>query len=304
MPNHVEGRSKHSSWKWIGGVSLGLLLAIAIAPAHRAIAAEAPAKAERLSAEQVVERHVQARGGLDAWREVRAISFSGKMDAGNGDSVERSMRVARGPGAVTRKARRQSATNERQAGAEPQVQLPFTLARQLPNLSRLEIEFAGKTAVQVFDGIQGWKVRPFLNRNDVEPLTPDEVKLVADDSDLDDPRMDAAAKGRTVTLEGLEKVEGNEAYKLKVRGAGTERRVWVDARTFLDVKVEGAQRRMDGKMHAVWTIQRDFRSVQGLRIPFVRETFVDGFPQGHSIVIEKVAVNPALDAGTFSKPRA
>ncbi len=304
MSNQIMVWNETEQPRRTGGMSWRLLLAILLVPALQASAAEPAAKAERLSAEQVVERHVQARGGLDAWRAVRAISFSGKMDAGRGDSVERSMRVAKGPGAVTRKARRESATSERQAEGEKQVQLPFTLARQIPNLSRLEIEFAGKIAVQVFDGIQGWKLRPFLNRNDVEPLTADEVKLVADDSDLDDPLMDAAAKGRTVTLEGVEKVEGNEAYKLKVRGAGTERRVWVDTRSFLDVKVEGAPRRMDGKMHAVWTIQRDFRSVQGLKIPFVRETFVDGFPQGHSIVIEKVAVNPALDAATFSKPRA
>ena len=39
-----------------------------------------------------------------------------------------------------------------------------------PDKSRVEIEFAGTTAVQVYDGTHGWKLRPFLNRSDVEPF--------------------------------------------------------------------------------------------------------------------------------------
>jgi len=61
---------------------------------------------------------------------------------------------------------------------------------------------------------------------------------------------------------------------------------------------------MDGKMRSVWVYQRDFRSVQGLKIPFLLETIVDGYPQAHKIVLDKVAVNPKLDAATFAKPKA
>jgi hypothetical protein len=61
---------------------------------------------------------------------------------------------------------------------------------------------------------------------------------------------------------------------------------------------------MDGKTHNVWVYQRDFRSVQGLKIPFVTETIVDGYPQAHKIVVENVAVNPQLGPATFAKPKA
>ena len=43
-----------------------------------------------LTAQQIVEKHVAARGGLQAWRAVQTMSWSGKMDAGAGDSVSRS----------------------------------------------------------------------------------------------------------------------------------------------------------------------------------------------------------------------
>ena len=61
---------------------------------------------------------------------------------------------------------------------------------------------------------------------------------------------------------------------------------------------------MDGKTRTVWVVQRDFRSVQGLKIPFVLETIVGGYPQTHKIVLDKVAVNPKLDDARFSKPNA
>jgi hypothetical protein len=51
-------------------------------------------------------------------------------------------------------------------------------------------------------------------------------------------------------------------------------------------------------------VQRDFRTVQGLKIPFAQETVVEGFPQTHKILVDKVVVNPKLDPSTFAKPTA
>jgi hypothetical protein len=261
--------------------------------------------APRLSAAEVVKKHVAARGGAQAWRAVQALSLSGKMDAGTGDSVARSVRVAEGSGAAGKRVRREIAA----AGAKPetdkQVQLPFKLARQRPNRSRLEIEFAGKTAVQVYDGTNGWKLRPYLNRNDVEPFTPQEAKAEAESADLEGLLIGYEAKGTKVELAGVEPVEGRAAYKLKITTrSGIVRHVWIDAKSFLDVKVEGSPRKLDGKAHSVWVYQRDFRTVQGLKIPFVLETVIDGNPKSHKILFEKVAVNPKLDAATFAKPKA
>jgi hypothetical protein len=302
--------SRHGSKRAVrvmaGRRSLLLGVALCLGFSAPVLAAERKAKttAPRLSATEIVKKHVSARGGLQAWRAVQTLSLSGKMDAGAGDSIARSMRIAR-PGPVTKKERREIAVAGQKAEPEKQVQLPFKLATQRPNKSRLEIEFAGKTAVQVYDGANGWKLRPFLNRNDVEPFTPQEAKSAAANADMDHPLIDAKAKGTKVELDGIEKVEGRDAYKLKLTArTGAVQHIWVDAKSFLDVKVEGVPRRMDGKMHSVWLYQRDFRSVQGVKIPFVLETIVDGYPQGHMILVDKVAVNPKLDAAAFARPKA
>lgn len=266
-------------------------------PARKADKVTAP----RLSAAEIVQKHVAARGGLKAWRAVKTLSMAGKMDAGTGDSVARSMQLVHS----SRKKRREIAATAQKTEPEKQVQLPFKLAKQRPNKSRLEIQFAGKTAVQVYDGENGWKFRPYLNRTDVEPFTSEEAKSYAQTADMDDPLIDSAANGAKVKLEGVEKVEGRAAYKLKLTSkSGAEQRIWVDATTFLDVKVEGVPRRMDGRMHSVFMYQRDFRGVDGVKIPFVIETVVDGYPQSHKIIVDKVAVNPRLDAAMFTKPKA
>jgi len=99
-------------------------------------------------------------------------------------------------------------------------------------------------------------------------------------------------------------VEGRSAYRLKLTPKnGSVQHIWIDAQNFLDVKVEGAPRRMDGKMHSVLVYQRDFRAVHGVMIPYVLETTVDGYKDSHRMVIEKAVVNPPLDAALFVKPR-
>jgi hypothetical protein len=184
------------------------------------------------------------------------------------------------------------------------VQLPFKLEMKRPNKSRLEVEFAGKTAVQVYDGANGWKLRPFLNRDEVEPFTAEEAKSESNKADMEGPLVDYAAKGTKVALAGVEPVEGHAAYKLKLTlKNGDVQHIWIDAQSFLDVKVEGIQRRMDSKMRSVWIYQRDFRSVQGVKVPYVLETVVEGFPQSHKMTLESVAVNRKLDDSRFTKPQ-
>ena len=290
-----------------GGPSrwLGIFCALtgAAALALSAGAAAAPAK---LGAEQIVARHVAARGGLAAWHAVQSMSWSGNMDAGSGDSVARSKQFVALQ--TARKSRKPvvpvtGAAADAKAEADKQVQLPFVVDMKRPTFSRVEIVFAGKTAVQVYDGKNGWKLRPFLNRNDVEPFTEEELKQSAGKWDIDGPLIGYAAKGTKVELEGTEPVEGHDAYRLRLTARdGSVQHIWIDAQSFLDVKIEGSPRRMDGKLRTVWVYQRDFRAEQGVMIPHVMETAVEGYPDTHKMLIEKVAVNPKLDDSLFAKP--
>jgi outer membrane lipoprotein-sorting protein len=288
------------------------------APAGKAVAAKkaadphtpAPApqvQVPNLTAAEVLEKHIAARGGAQAWKAVQGLQLSGKIDAGTGDNNARAMKMVE----ASKKANGRGSNAEIAAAngptdTESQVQLPFTLDLKRPNKMRLEVLVAGKTAVQVYDGQQGWKLRPFLNRTDTEPFTKDEAKTEASRDDLDGPLIGSVAKGAKVSLDGAELVDGQPAYKLKVtQKNGDVKHVWIDAKTFLDVKIDGFPRHMDGKMHNVYVYQRDFRKVDGgVLIPFVQETTVDGYSDKHKLVIEKAAVNPHLENALFTKPHA
>jgi hypothetical protein len=274
------------------------------APAKQAAKQTAPkVTAPKLSAAEILQRHLAARGGAKAWNGVQAMAWNGKIELGYADSVARAEKYVRssmgpkGKGPVTQPPEAD--------GPRQQVQAPFALELKRPEKSRMELQFAGKTAVQVYDGRSGWLLRPYLNREDWEPFTADQAKAQQGQFELGGPLVDAAAKGTKVALVSVEAVDGKAAYKLKLSKKGGETQlVWVDAKTFLDVKVEGAPRRMDGKMHPVFVTQRDFRAVQGLVVPFSMETAVDGYADTHKMTIERVLVNPKLDDNRFTKPKA
>ena len=242
------------------------------------------------SAEQVIEKNIAARGGLQAWRGMQSLSMSGKMEAGGNESPTRP-----GPGVRTGGVQLPKRPAE-------QTQLPFRLEMKRTRKSRLEIDFRGETAVQVFDGTHGWKLRPFLNRHEVESFTPDEIKAVALQSDLDGPLVDYSAKGTKVELEGTDKVEGQDAYRLKLTfKTGEARHVWIDANTFLEIKIEGTPRRLDGMVHSVEIYYHDYRTVGGLKMPYLTETKVQGVKQTEKIEVEEVAVNARVEDSRFAK---
>jgi len=280
--------------------SLPWSLVVAVAMASAGCHWSTPA--ERAAA-PIAARNAEARGGLKAWRAVQSLTLSGKLEAGR---PRNPVKLAMAYLKPQRTTRAHAAGGPPVVGAdvaaEEPVRLPFVLEMARPRKSRLEIRFQGKTAVQVFDGTRGWKVRPFLGRHEVEPFTPEELREASMQTELDGPLIDYAAKGSHVELEGTEPVEGRDAYRLKVTlDDGQVRHVWVDAKTWLDVKIDGS-RRMDGKPRPVWTYLRDYRPVDGLMIPHVLETTVEGVKGSEKILVEKVAVNPPLADSRFARP--
>ncbi|MGC4121323.1 MAG: outer membrane lipoprotein-sorting protein [Myxococcales bacterium] len=253
------------------------------------------------AADEILEKNAEARGGLAAWRDVKSMTMTGKLEAG---IARDPVKLARNfePRAAPRSAAERRARLKHPPAAEAPVQLPFVLELARPRKSRLEITFKGENAVQVYDGKSGWKVRPFLGRHDVEPFTADELSLASAQADLDGPLLDASDKGSRVQLLGTEKVGGRDAYKLEVTPrSGAVRHVWVDTQTHLEVQVDGT-RKLDGKARTVLTALRDYRKVDGLLVPHVLETTVEGVPGSEKILVEQVQLNAPLDGARFSKP--
>jgi len=247
----------------------GTAQAAQAAKAAKAAKAAQPAAAH-LTAAQIVERNVAARGGLAAWRAVNTMTMSGQLDV----------------------------------GGKKNTMLPFVMTMKRPHKSRFEVRFEDQTAYQVYDGTQGWKVRPFLGRNEAEPFTADEAKSAADAAELDGPLIDYASKGTKVEALGTEFIEGHRTYVLKLTMKdNSSRRVWIDATNFLELKIDGDPRKLDSRMHNVAIFYRDYRKESGLVMPHTFETVVTGVKETRKMKIDRVTVNQPEDDALFAKPQ-
>jgi hypothetical protein len=234
-------------------------------------AAEPAPNLPKLSAAQIVAKNEVARGGVSAWRAVETLTLTGKLDA----------------------------------GGKQDTLLPIKIQAKRPDKQRVAIDFAGHTSVQVFDGQHGWKLRPYLNRPDAEPFSPDELQKALAAPPLEGQLIDYAAKGSKVELEGTEMVEKKPTYRLKVTTKqGHTQHFWIDGSTFLEAKAEADPHRFNSKMRKTETYYRDYHRVGGVMIPYVAETRVESAPQGRALTIEKAVLNETMDDSLFAKPAA
>lgn len=218
--------------------------------------------------DEIVVRNVAARGGAAAWRAVQSLRSTGSMDVGRG------MRV------------------------------PFRLEQKRPRRMRLEFDFAGATVVQTYDGSSGWTLAPHLGRSEAEPLTPEELAAAAGQAELDGPLLDYAAKGHRIELLGRESLDGREAYKLRLTlKGGAVRTLYVDAQTGLETQVELTQT-LRGQPKLLRTRFGDYRTVDGLRLPHLLESRLEGAPYSHKLLVTSVEVNPPIAETRFGRPEA
>jgi len=242
--------------------------ALAASAAAAAFAAE-PATAQTLTAAQVLERNAAARGGLEAWRKIETMAWTGRVE-----------------------------------GANRGGRVPFVLEQKRPDRTRFEITLEGQKAVRVFDGTDGWKMRASsTGRPEVQPYTADELKFARSAPIIDGPLMDHAARGATISLAGLQELEGRKVYVLGLQlASGSSYRVWIDAETFLELRYDREFVNAQGRPAVTSVYFADYRAVEGLQLPFTIETGTADGKTRDKLVIEQVALNPRLDDRIFAKP--
>jgi hypothetical protein len=250
-------------------VALAAALA-AGAPAAQSGAAAQPTAAAKLTAAQIIAKNVAARGGLEAWRKTQTMIWVGQL----------------------------------QSGTAPVPSMPFVLEQKRPNKTRFEINGAGQRTMRVFDGVHGWKVRAKRGDGpDVTPFSPPELKFASDAQAIDGPLIDYAARGSSVTLEGAEKIEGRKAYRFTVKlASGEHQDVWVDAKTFLDIRVDRQTVTATGAVGMVPVYYRNYKTFDGLEIPTTIEIGTGSGSVPDKMQIERIVVNPPLDDRVFEKP--
>jgi hypothetical protein len=223
------------------------------------------------NATQIVERNAAARGGVQAWQKLQTMVWTGYAEN----------------------------------GSVPGSRLPFLLEQKRPNKTRFELMIDGGRSVRMYDGKAGWKQRPNPANGMPEsvPYTEDELRFARGAQVIEGPLMDYVAHGAVVTLAGTGAADGQRAYILDVKlPSGGDHRIWVDARTFLEVRQDRQFSSGAGRLGTVSVVYRDYRTFEGLQMPTSIETGAAPGAASNRLVIERVALNPDLDDGIFARP--
>lgn len=218
--------------------------------------------------EEVLAKNYQARGGLEKITAISSARITGTMTMGGG------------------------------------MEAPFVWQWKRPNKLRLEFTFQGMTGVQAYDGQTGWMIMPFLGSSDPEKMPEDQLADIKEQADFDGELVNWKAKGNQVELVGREKVEGTDAFKLKVvKPSGEVSFLFLDAEYFLEIKGE-SKRNVRGQEMEFESALGDYKEVGGVMIPHSLSSKIKGTPVGQTITFTKVELNVPLDDSLFVMPAA
>jgi len=188
---------------------------------------------------------------------------------------------------------------------QPGADAVLVYERKRPLKMHMEIKLNGESFVRVYDGKSaGWVYNPFVPNAAIVPMTPEEIRGAADESDLDGPFVDYKAKGNELEYLGTEQIDGKPARKLKLTAkSGEISYCFFDPATGLILRIQSTRKIKD--QDVPWeTIFRDFREVEGLKYPFLVESGPAGSDQAQKIAATKIEINIPIADARFEKPVA
>jgi hypothetical protein len=155
------------------------------------------------TADEIVNKHIEAIGGAEAWKKITSIKREGTMSVQGLDVVVKNV-IVHGKG----------------------------------NREDISVSSMGWDGYFISTPSKGWKYEPWNGKTAPEAMTADEVADAADGLDAQGNLVDYKAKGHTVELLGKETVDGSECFKLKLMlKSGNSRTYFIDPKTFYTIKI-------------------------------------------------------------------
>jgi hypothetical protein len=173
------------------------------------------------------------------------------------------------------------------------------------NYYRSETNLQGKTAIQTYNGKEGWSLDPFSGRETVEQMSADDLKSMKEQAFFDGPLVDYKANGYKVELDGEEDVEGAPAFHLKVTSPENDlTHYYIDKETYYLVKQKAKVKMQDGSEAESEIYFSNFKQQDGVTMPFTLETRQNYMGQKYSTFLKITALqnNIPLTPEFFGKP--
>src|SRR3984957_7733952 len=218
-----------------------------------------------LTADQIVQKHVEAIGGTAKLNALQPLVATG------------------------------------QAPILGQTEAPLTIQVKRPNMLRLAMKFQGREIVQAFDGVTAWTLNPLIGA-EAKASSEEDTRAAEESSDfIGGNLVDYKSKGNIVELVDKEEIEGVAVYKLKItKKNGSVEYDYLDGKSFLPIKTEGRRRQLGQEVLYESKIA-NYKPVEGVLMPFSLTQLVNG-RLAMEITVEKMEANVPLDAAVFKMP--
>ena len=225
------------------------------------------AAAAAQTAEELVAKNLQARGGVDKIKAINTLKMTGKAYVG--------------------------------------IDAALSQENKRADMIRQNFTVQGMTQIQAYDGKVGWQISPFGGRKDPELMGEDDYRDLLEEADIDGPLVDYQAKGNKVEYLGLDQVDGDDAYELKVTlKNGDIVYYYLDPDTYLEIKKK-KQQFIRGSVRESEQDLGSYKQVAGVYYPFSIEAGSKDNPGDHArITFDKIEANVPLDDSYFKMPAA
>ena len=217
------------------------------------------------TADEIIAKNIQARGGLEKIKSLQSLRVSGRFTAGG-------FRAA------------------------------FVQENKRPFKVREEQILQGMVGIDAYDGKTAWHVVPWEGRKDPDLISADDRKALIEDADIEGQLIDYRNKDHRVEYVGHDTVEGTDCYKIKLTLAtGDVRYYYIDTDTYLELKIE-SERSIRGTVRYSEIYYGDYEQVNGIYFPFAIEAGAKGGSDRMKFTVDKIAVNLALPDTRFAMP--
>lgn len=218
------------------------------------------------TAEELVSKNLQARGGVEKLKALHSLRMTGKMQQGS-------------------------------------FSIQIGLDTMAPDLVRQNFTIMNMTGTMAYDGTMGWRIMPFGGRKDPEMLGEDDLRGLQDEADFYGHLVDYQAKGNTIEYLGHDTVDGDDAYRLKVTlKNGDIIYYYLDPETFLEIRTESVVH-IHGSVRESFSEMGSYKLVNGVYFPFSLESGNPRSPgQTSKITVDKIEANVAMDPAQFKMP--
>jgi len=218
------------------------------------------------TAEELVNKNIEAKGGIDKIRAIKSWRMTGKLIGGG-------------------------------------ITATVGQDNMRPNLVRETFVLQGMTGIQAYDGSTGWQIQPFGGRKEPALMGEDDMRDLLIDSDFDGPLVDSKEKRNVVEYLGHDIVDGDDALRLKVTLKNSDIiYYYLDPDTYLEIRRE-TQEFIRGSVRENVIDLGSYKPVGGVMYPFSIASGPKNDPSSwQTVTVTKIEVNVPLDASAFEVP--